>query len=110
MRKKITTVESLAELDTVFGASNRRQEVLLDAIDITSNDRNVDYDAPERNFEVIAQLWEGYLHIPINPHDVAVLNILQKVSRILTSPDKKDHWVDIAGYAACGYECTYPEA
>jgi hypothetical protein len=29
---------------------------------------------------------------------------LVKVSRISTSPSKLDHWVDLAGYAACGGE------
>lgn len=83
-----------------------RQDVLKEAISIITQDRNTDYDSPENNFDVIAQLWSAYLEVPVLPHDVAVLNVLQKVSRIKTSPEKRDHWVDIAGYAACGAECV----
>lgn len=100
--KKIKTEEPTDTIRT-------REAVLQEALAIVTQDRNVDYDTPERNFEVIAQLWEVYLGHPVYASDVAVMNILQKVSRILTSPAKKDHWVDIAGYAACGFECTYPD-
>lgn len=81
-----------------------RQDVLYKAIEVITGDRNMQYDEPSRNFEVIAELWSTYLGIPVQAHDVAILNILQKVSRAMTSPDKEDHWIDIAGYAACGWE------
>lgn len=97
------------ELSDAEMSVRTRESVLQEALQIVTNDRNQDYDTPERNFEVIAKLWEVYLGYPIYAKDVAVMNILQKVSRILTSPNKKDHWVDIAGYAACGYEYTYPD-
>jgi hypothetical protein len=81
-----------------------RQDVLYKAIEVITGDRNMDYDEPSRNFEVIADLWSIYLGIEIHAHDVALLNILQKVSRMMTSPGKEDHWIDIAGYAGCGWE------
>lgn len=81
-----------------------RQDVLYKAIEVITGDRNMQYDEPSRNFEVIAELWAIYLGIPVQAHDVAILNILQKVSRAMTSPDKEDHWIDLAGYAACGWE------
>jgi len=31
------------------------------------------------------------------------MNLL-KLARIKTSPEHADHWIDIAGYAACGGE------
>lgn len=86
-----------------------RQDTLFKAVEIISNDRNADYDEPENNFITIADLWSAYLGVTVEPHDVAVLNILQKVSRIQTSPFKEDHWIDIAGYAGCGYECAAQE-
>jgi len=32
-----------------------------------------------------------------------------KVSRLSWRPDNPDSWVDIAGYAACGFECMISE-
>lgn len=81
-----------------------RQDILDEARDIVSADRNVSYGEPERNFEMIAGLWREYLGGDIDAHDVAVCLLLVKVARIKSSPDKLDHWVDIAGYAACGGE------
>jgi hypothetical protein len=88
-----------------------REEVLLSALEIVTKDRNINYGSPEQNFQVIADLWSTYFNarstlprIEFQTHDVAVLLILLKVARTVTSPDRLDHWVDIAGYAACGME------
>ena len=81
-----------------------REQILDAARLVVMHDRNVDYDTPERNFEMIAAMWSAYLGQKFTPHDVAALMILVKVARISTSPAKEDHWVDIAGYAACGGE------
>ena len=86
--------------------TTKREELLYKAIEIITMDRNTDYDEPESNFEDIASLWSTYLGFTIQPYEVAVLNILQKVARIKTSPTKDDHWVDISGYAGCGGECA----
>lgn len=80
-----------------------RQEILDEAARIVSTDRNQDYGDPEDNFRMIGNLWSAYLGgTTILPHDVAVMMILMKVARVTTSPSKPDHWVDMAGYAACG--------
>jgi hypothetical protein len=31
---------------------------------------------------------------------------LLKIARLKNSPNHRDSWVDIAGYAACGAECA----
>lgn len=92
---------------------NPREEVLWAAFGLVCGDRNRDYDEPSANFRRIADLWEAYARGVVEsgrtfmlPHDVAVFNILQKVSRLTTSPKKLDTWVDIAGYAATGFEVT----
>ena len=36
--------------------------------------------------------------------DVAIMMALLKISRLSWEPTKRDSWVDVAGYAACGYE------
>ena len=37
---------------------------------------------------------------------IANMMILLKVARLKSSPSHKDSWVDVAGYAACGAECS----
>lgn len=83
-----------------------RREILDTANDIINGDRNRDYGEPIDNFTRTAKLLSGYLGIELGPVDVAVIQILLKVDRIKTSPEKEDHWVDIAGYSACGGECA----
>ena len=81
-----------------------RAIVLDTAKSYVLNDRNSQYDTPERNFEMIAELWMAYTRYTFTPHDVAAMMIMVKLSRITTSPSVLDHWIDIAGYAACGGE------
>lgn len=35
--------------------------------------------------------------------------MMVKLSRLMWTPAKRDSWVDIAGYAACGLECALHE-
>lgn len=83
-----------------------RENILEMARGIISSDRNAQYGEPEQNFAAIAELWTVYKDMPFDPHDVAVMQMLVKVARIKQSPGKTDHWVDIAGYAACGGEVS----
>ena len=91
-----------------------REKILQDALKIVTQDRNKDYGDPEDNFSTIAEYWWTYLHSKnlfadtgiLTATDVAAMMILMKCSRLATSPDKEDHWVDIAGYAACGGQCA----
>jgi hypothetical protein len=91
-----------------------RGDVLNEAINLITGDRNAQYGEPTADFQRTAAMWETYLqgtieargHLDVQPHDVAVMQILLKVSRLCWSPAKRDHWADIAGYAGCGYECT----
>ena len=72
-------------------------------------DRNLDYGDPEDNFRDIAAIWTvqlgSKLRAPITPAEVAALSIGIKIARLITSPRVADHWVDVAGYAACGAAC-----
>lgn len=79
-----------------------REEILIEATRCVMKDRNVTHGDPEDNFATIARYWQNYLLTPISAEQVAVMMILMKVSRLHTSPEHPDHWVDIAGYAACG--------
>lgn len=91
--------------------SNRRS-LLNEAADLVDGDRNASYGDPLQDFTRTAQFWSTYLSDKVNgpvsldAHDVAVLMALLKISRITWSPEKRDHWADLAGYAACGFDCV----
>lgn len=81
-----------------------RGEVLNEAMTIINGQREVAYGTPERNFERIAIMWTAYKGVVFEQHDVAAMMALLKIARISVSPDRLDHWIDLAGYAACGGE------
>lgn len=89
-----------------------RKQCLRQADIIVHNDRNTEYGEPEDNFGDIGAYWTTFLgkklkdDAQIEPSDVAAMSALIKFSRIQVNPKKEDHWVDIAGYAACGVECA----
>lgn len=95
-------------------AEHEREQILFEAAKLIVGDRNVDYGDPYEDFRLTADLWESYMArivdrrggLIIEPHDVAIMMSLLKVSRLSWTPNKKDHWVDIAGYIGCGWDCV----
>lgn len=81
-----------------------RSEVLAEANRLITGERNNQYGEPTQDFTRTARMWSAYLGINVKPHDVAALMALLKLSRIAWQPEKRDSWVDLAGYAGCGYE------
>lgn len=107
------------ECKEAFVVKSERQKILEEAIGLICKEREESYGTPQDNFATVANLFDTYLRARyenytkgdgllvgpcVMPHDVAVLNILQKVARLVQSPDERDHWKDIAGYAALGSE------
>lgn len=91
-----------------------RTDVLDKAERAINGDRNNHYGPPTQDFARSAGVLNslGY-RAPggreILPHDIAVMALAIKLSRIVWSPEVEDHWVDVAGYAACAYECVIEE-
>lgn len=85
-----------------------RETILREAIAAVVGDRQLNYGAPEDSFQRIAGLWSAYLQSeePLTAADVALMLALLKVARLANSPDHRDSWVDLAGYAACGAEAA----
>ena len=85
-----------------------REAVLEQAGQAVLSDRHEEYGPPEYNFADTALLWSAYLKsaygvkLELTALDVANIMILLKMARLNTSPEKLDHYVDMAGYAACG--------
>lgn len=77
-------------------------EVLHHAAQTIAGDRQDDYGDAAHSFQRIAALWTTLLGVPVEPWQVAQMMAALKLSRITTSPEKTDSWVDLAGYAALG--------
>jgi Domain of unknown function (DUF6378) len=93
---------------------NLRAEILDEAKVLICGDRNSQYGPPAQDFRRTADVlnslgYRGPGGRELEAHDVAVIISAVKLSRIMWSPGKRDHWVDLAGYAACGYECVTEE-
>jgi hypothetical protein len=109
-----------------------RRSLLLEAADLVDGDRNAQYGDPVDDFRRTAAYWSthigGVLRRKANecrvelsedvldlidrlldPHDVAVMMQQLKLSRLAWSPNKRDSWIDAAGYVACGWDCVVAE-
>jgi|TARA_R100001460_G_scaffold42284_4_gene78361 hypothetical protein len=88
-----------------------KEEILIKAQEIVSNDRNVSHGDAYKNHAEIAEYWNTFLDNKLKPmanitaEDVALMMVLLKISR--NNQGKKfniDNFVDIAGYAAIAGE------
>lgn len=91
-----------------------RSEVIREADRLINSDRNNQYGPPTQDFERTAAILNamGYRRPgghKLLAHDVAILVMAVKLSRIVWQPDKRDSWTDTIGYAACGWECVTAE-
>lgn len=81
-----------------------RREILDAAAAAVTVDRAATHGNAENNFGLIAAYWSAHLDVNVTAHDVAVMMSMLKLARIKQTPAHADHWVDVAGYAACGGE------
>lgn len=98
---------------------NKRAEILKTAEKLINGDRADLYGPPEISFGRIGRLWgamnvrvldemTGEYRAPTAVDTALMLNQL-KVSRIISSPDHEDSWVDGAGYLGLGGEMALRE-
>ena len=89
------------------GASRmHRSNVLADADQLITGERQSEYGDATESFTRLAALWGEVLGVPVTPAKVALCLIQLKVSRLVVSPGHGDSWTDIAGYAALGAEVS----
>jgi hypothetical protein len=97
----------------VLDDSLPRSCVLRDAEAAINGDRNNQYGPPTQDFQRTADVLSAFgfrVHgSPLSSHHVAIIMCALKLSRLMWSPGNRDSWVDLAGYAACGYECVVEE-
>ena len=100
--------------DNVIQFPTERAALLDEAKKLTTGDRNNQYGPPTQDFARTADLlnamgYRGPQGRGLISHDVALIMGQLKLSRLVWSPEKRDSWVDLAGYAACGWECVTDE-
>ena len=81
-----------------------RAEILDEAKHAVTVDRAATHGNAEDGFSLIATYWSAHLDTEVSASDVAVMMGLLKIARIKATPAFRDHWTDLAGYAACGGE------
>lgn len=96
------------------GVPSERASLLDEAKQLVTGDRNSQYGPPTQDFARTADLlnamgYRGPQGRSLISHDVALIMGQLKLSRLVWSPEKRDSWVDLAGYAACGWECVTDE-
>jgi Domain of unknown function (DUF6378)/Domain of unknown function (DUF4406) len=94
---------------------SERASLLDEAKSLVCGDRNNSYGPPTQDFERSANSLNAYGYRGpdgrlLKAHDIAIMVMSVKISRLMWTPGKRDSWVDIAGYAACGIECAVEEA
>lgn len=84
--------------------------ILFEAYHLVSKDRKEDYGDVLKDFTRTSTIWssllEDRLKSNLTPVDVAVMMIALKLSRTAFKKDKRDNWVDIAGYAHLADLCS----
>jgi hypothetical protein len=85
------------------------KSILEEAQEIIYGDREQTYGSPAKNLQLIANLWENYLHGKglwkedspgLFAEDIALMMVLMKIARLVNTPDHRDSLVDICGYTA----------
>jgi hypothetical protein len=84
---------------------SHRRALLERAADTIDGDRDKEYGGPESSFDRIAKVWQALVDYPFTATEVAMLMAGLKLARLAsTDQTHEDSWVDVAGYAGCGYE------
>lgn len=87
-----------------------RSVLLKEAERLVLGDRDESYGHPMENFSAMADLYNVLFRRLLapgqrfGPADIAAAMVAHKLSRRAHGSDRADNWVDIAGYASCGYE------
>jgi hypothetical protein len=105
---------SYEEPDSKGVTGSMRASVLDEAKELVTGDRNNHYGPPHQDFArtagaLTALGYRGPDGRNLEAHDVAIMVGMVKMSRLMWTPRKRDSWVDLAGYAACGYEAAEME-
>jgi hypothetical protein len=82
--------------------TEKRSAILDEVRACVCKDRQSQYGDAEDNFANIAVIVNVALGLTLDAKDVAIIMCCVKLARLRTSPEYRDNWVDLAGYACCG--------
>lgn len=83
-----------------------RMAILEDAARAVMVERAHQHGDAAHNLGLTGDLWTLVPGKRLDAHDVALMNVMQKISRILCGHRNRDNYVDIAGYAALAWELS----
>jgi hypothetical protein len=81
-----------------------REEILQEALRLTSTDRQKNYGEPFINHKRIADIWTVLLGVDVTPSQVALCMVGVKLARLVETPDHQDSFVDLCAYGAIAGE------
>ena len=73
------------------------------------HERGVVYGHAIYNMDRIAKSVSAYIDYPVSAHDIPIINILQKISRLAETPGHEDSIVDICASMAIYKMCIEAE-
>ncbi len=79
-------------------------DILVEALRITSGERQDQYGPPDEDFARTAKMWSALKGVDFTAEEVASFLICVKLGRNAHQA-KRDNWLDIAGYSRCGDIC-----
>ena len=80
--------------------------LLRKADTVINGARQSQYGNPIDNHRRIAAIWEVITGREYTPQEVAAMMIGVKLARLANKMGHEDTWMDIAGYAALGWEMS----
>jgi len=83
---------------------NKTKEYLEEAINLVGGQRHIDYGDKKENHNNIAKLWDAYLDVNIDAHDVAIMMTLLKIARTKLGKRTSDTYIDASAYMAIAGE------
>ncbi len=102
-------------LDAETMAPLKEEPILREADRLIHGDRQAQYGHPSTDFRRTGRMWGAILdrwrrspEQDVPDYLVALCMASLKISRIVQTPEKRDSWVDLAGYAGAGYRCFEP--
>lgn len=81
--------------------ANNNMDILKTALKLTTGDRHNEYGDCIVELDRVATIWSVIFETDVTPNQVALAMIALKITRQMHT-NKKDNWVDIAGYARIG--------
>jgi hypothetical protein len=81
------------------------EDILEEALRLTTGDRQAQYGPPDQDFARTARMWSALKGIEFEARDVAMFMICLKLSREVHQR-KRDNAVDGAGYFRCLHICN----